>query len=487
MKFVAVTLAALILARGAAAQESGLVLSPDHWAVAAVGRLHALGCTGGPAPEAGSLARGATERWLDEVADSTGVCGAGAIEASVRESARAYALRLRQETRPPGDAPLRIASLDVHGAVVEGAVLAGYDRDERHVAPARQDDAGGISVRAALAARLGRFGSIEVRPEWSDSAVRLTEGYVSLAAGRVQLRAGRLPVGFPGPGGRSLVLNGATRIDGGGLFLTRTVRLPGFLGAIGPLSAQTFFARLQAMGDVAHPWFWAASVTTEPRPGLGVTLTRAAAFGGVGNSPLSVEEIPVLLLGLAGGAHGEEENQVASVAVRWRTPTPGPPLVVYGEWAFDDMGLSYFHVPGLLVGLQLPSLPGAPGIASGLEWTRFAGHCCGNPPWYRHSALPWIEDRRPLGHPLGGNGSEIRLYSRGELLRPSVHLDAELFWRTRGPENLYAPLRQGESTGVRLDVSARIDGRLEPFGGGRLERGDGWSEWAVMFGTRLLH
>ncbi len=236
---------------------------------------------------------------------------------------------------------------------------------------------------------------------------------------------------------------------------------------------------------MAHPWFWALRVSIRPHARLRIAATRAAAFGGEGNSGLTIGEIPTLLLGLGGGAHGETENQVASVEARWRPPLASLPLLLYGEWGFDDMGLSYFHVPGVIAGARIAAVPGAPALALGLQYTGFARHCCGNPPWYRHSALPWMDERAPLGNPLGGNGTEWRLYGDADLAAATLRVDAVVFRRRRGPENLYAPVHEGRSLGGEAGVAWRPGRDLEAYARYRGERGAGWSAASAEVGLRL--
>jgi hypothetical protein len=139
------------------------------------------------------------------------------------------------------------------------------------------------------------------------------------------------------------------------------------------------------------------------------------------------------------------------------------------------------------MGVLIGAVPGVPALAVGAERATFAGHCCGNPPWYRHSALPWMDRRIPLGHPLGGQGNEWLAYARADLAAARLRLEARAFRRVRGPENLYAPTRLGRSLGGGLDVAIRPYAAVEAFAGGAVEDGAGWRERSIQAGVRVRY
>ncbi|HET9984426.1 MAG TPA: capsule assembly Wzi family protein [Longimicrobiales bacterium] len=483
-------LAALCGVPAAAAAQAPLaatpLLPPDHWAYAALARLDAVGVAGpGYDVGAGSLA------WSEAVARLERAAADPAAGAGVRRLAAGYLARLREEV---GD-----AATDTSGAArfpgwvgggfasQRGGLLAGYDRDEVRFAPAPVPAQSAPFGSALVAARAGRIFAGLAVPRWSAHEAALDEAYVAAGAGRVRGWAGRRRVGYGAGADRSVVLGGAVALDGAGVFTATPFRLPSVLRLVGPVRVEAAAARLHRAGGVAVPWFVALRVAVRPHPRLALAASRAAAFGGRGNAPIGWHEVPVLLIGHAGGAHGETENQVASVAARWRPPAGALPLVLYGEWGFDDVGNSYFHVPGVVAGLQLATVPGVPALGVGVERASFAGHCCGNPPWYRHSALPWMDRRIPLGHPLGGQGDEWLAYARADLADARLRLDARAFRRHRGPENLFAPARQGRSLGGALEVALRPYAGLEAFAAGAVEDGVGWRETSLEAGVRVRY
>jgi hypothetical protein len=82
-----------------------------------------------------------------------------------------------------------------------------------------------------------------------------------------------------------------------------------------------------------------------------------------------------------------------------------------------------------------------------------AERCCTYPPWYQHAALAdgWSDRGRLLGHPLGGAGDEQALHWRVDA-GGALMAAGRVYRRQRAAENLLAPLRQGRSSGGRLDL-----------------------------------
>ena len=463
------------------------VLPPGHWALAALERLGALGLLGGGYdPGAGSVTREEAACRLASAADAARLAGREDLARLVA----GYRARFQEEF--PADsargAGLRLLPGNMEGGYdgSRGGLLAGYDRDALHVAPAavaaRQAPFGTGEVAVALGSRV----VLDVSPRAETGTPALDAVYAELALGAARLWAGRRPLGFGAAAGGSSVLTAGVVFDGLGAF-TGPFRLPGVLGGIGPVRVEAFATRLRATGGVADPWFTALRIWAQPHPRLWIAANRAVAFGGRGNSPVTLVELPGILIGAPGGHHGETENQVASLEARWRVPAGSLPLVAYGEWAIDDVGFEFIRKPGLVGGLELPALPGVPAVALGLEHTRFPDHCCGYPPWYRHSALPWIEERVPLGHPLGGAGTQWLLYSRASLLDARLRLEARALRRNRLADNLYSPTRQGASTGAEVTASWTPTAAVELMAAASIEQGPGWRESASTAGVRVRY
>jgi hypothetical protein len=306
----------------------------------------------------------------------------------------------------------------------------------------------------------------------NDEGASLRAAY-ALARWRVlQVWAGRRAYGLSSGPGSSLVLNEHTPFTGVGFALPAGVRLP--------LLRRVYFdglvARLPHNGPVQHPYFLASRLTIAPHRDLAIGLNRAAIFGGEDELSITPWRVLLMLLGRPDypDKDSDFENQVASVDLLWRTRIGPTPVALHGEWAADDAGFAFWHVPGLSAGVEVLQLPGVRNVAVGIEGVYFGRRVRTYPPWYRHAALAdgWSERGRLLGHPLGGDGSEGALLVR--YVSATVTAQARGYARQRGVDNLFAPARAGNSIGGEATVSALV-GRLQLAGSAEGEGGNGWS------------
>jgi hypothetical protein len=193
----------------------------------------------------------------------------------------------------------------------------------------------------------------------------------------------------------------------------------------------------------------------------------------------------------------EFENGIASVEARWRPPVPVVPVVLYAEWASDDNHGAWFKFPAIVAGASVPSIPGIPGLAIGLEHASFAKPCssCNGcacnfyATWYRHYVFMdgWTLDRRPIGHPLGGDGTEWLAYGRYDDAPRRIRLDARVFARDRGRYNIFAPTLEGRSVGGALAADYRLTDAVELRLAGDLEHGRAdWSSSSFRAGVRWV-
>jgi hypothetical protein len=119
-----------------------------------------------------------------------------------------------------------------------------------------------------------------------------------------------------------------------------------------------------------------------------------------------------MLLGKIDGL--DFENQIGSLEGIFRLPTEALiPLTLFAEQGTEDLSGAPWSVPGLVFGVHIPAIPGFPELSGGFDRASFAISCCGNPEWYRHFSFPgsWTLGGEPLGHPLGGNGTEWRAFA----------------------------------------------------------------------------
>ncbi|HEX8903505.1 MAG TPA: capsule assembly Wzi family protein, partial [Longimicrobiaceae bacterium] len=231
------------------------------------------------------------------------------------------------------------------------------------------------------------------------------------------------------------------------------------------------------------PTLWGMRVAAQPHPRLTLGANRGAMFGGTGD-PVTVGRIAKMLVGVV---HSTFENQVISLDARWRLPTDRVlPATAYLEWGADDAAGALDETPARVIGLFLPALPGAPEAAAGVEYTYFKHGCCGHGPWYLNSTFPgnWAVRGRPLGHPLGGEGSEYAAYAHADLLEARVRVEGRAWIADRsarsirryGGGNLFTPERTGRATGGRLEGAWRVRPRADLRAEWTLEDGDGWRE-----------
>ncbi|HEX7049316.1 MAG TPA: capsule assembly Wzi family protein [Longimicrobiales bacterium] len=519
---VLVTAALPARAQDAASAAAEPFAPHDHWSRAALRRLAAAGWVdAGAALAAWPLRRSRVRRLFSTAAVAAERRGAVAAA----RLARAYAERFDDEFPPPASAasaadPVagraapaaerRAASAEgtasmpdrLYAALRVQGGLTAHENIMRGGASVWVEGVGWVypgpvavadaSSGVAAAAMDLAFGGLaaSVSGRWSAERLEAGESYLSLATGPLDLWLGRRGWSAGAAGRDAIVLAEGTLFDGGGLAIPEGFRLPGPLASLGPVRAAVMLARMERSGPYAHPLFWAARLSISPHRSLSIGFNRASLFGGEGNGRITPRTVLLMLLGFTDteGKASAFENQVASVDLFWHTAAWGVPLALYGEWGFDDMGFAWTHVPGIVLGAELPLVPGVPALALGVERVHFDRSCCGNPPWYQHGPLAegWTDRGRPLGHPLGGHGHATALRWRLDLPGTGILAGGRLFRRVRHEENLFAPARRGTSHGGtlrwRLPAARRahLDGRLE------VEHGrTGWWQWSARLATEL--
>lgn len=485
-----VTLCVMPVEGGAQSPIAAPLLEADHWAVDALRRLEGLGAVspvytrGGPSPTAAEALR-----LFQAVKESEDPVAA--------RLARGYAARLEAEL--PGvaagqgeEGPFRDRIAGMTGAVFAdraGDVLTGvgYDNETDWTGTRPVED----HRRAALA-----FGwsamphpalAVEAALDWGEDGVEVRHGQVVVVGKGVGVWAGRRSVDYGGGSGGGVVLT-STSFDGGGLFLASPVRLPGFLGRLGPVRFETFLSEVENGDRVRDPWFWAMRGVMEPHPRLSLGATRGFMFGGEGNTPMTARTLAYMLIGKHSGEQGEYDNQVVSFDVHYRPPLGVLPLRLFLEWGMDDSAGAWHDVPAVVVGADVAAVPGLPNVSLGIERAWIAGSCCGNPMWYRNWALRggWTDGGRPIGHPVAGHGDEWSGRIRAEFLDARVLLDVRGFTRERGEENLFAPERVGDSRGASFRVNMLTRRSLEFMAGGLVEQGRrDWRRSSLDAGLRM--
>ncbi len=493
---IAATLAAslFVVPRAVHAQAPAL-LPPGHWAAQAVWTLHGLGAL------AGTVDRGRRRLTVGEAARLIRGADAGEDPTAAAVLARARR-RLESDFPSTGVPSSRGATFRLRGAAGASAIVRGDEVGTRtgRLSSARDADGHFIPVDEAPSpprpdgvraepdgfAALGndRLALVGEARSTANSDVVLA-AYAAATAGPVSFWAGRSAPGY-GPGRHgSQVLSGDREVLGGGLATTRPFRFPWFLEGLGDIQVETFLGLLERNREIDDPLLWGMRASATPHPRFGFGASRAAMFGGDGNEGSGFGHfLEILVLERSPGLPAE--NQTGALDAWFRPPLGGLPLVAWVEWGSDDTAGGLFQVPGVVAGLEVPALPGLAPLGVAVEAAWLAGQGGGNGPWYWHGFFPagWAVKGEPLGHPLGGEGTEFLLGLDVRLLE-TTRVSVDLFRRDRGQDNLYAPVREGSSNGAELKVDFQPTRLGEISLLAYVEEGDGWTRGGGTLAGRV--
>ena len=482
------------------------LVPPDHWAWAAARRLDVLGLAPPGFDRGRSLRTRRELEWLFERAAAT----AARERPGLAALANGYLDRFREEFGYVRSVRAAAALAGPAPAVerpVTAALSAGYERLVGRAATGvgYLDWTGARPIPDTLTAFLApelawlpsSHLSLHAEPVFRAGGVGLRQADLVAVLGPIGAWAGRRTVRFgPGEWG-GIVLDDGVPLDGFGGFLARPIRFPWILRAMGPIQIESFFSKAYGGDTIRDPFFVAFRGTMAPSARLTVGLDRAAMFAGRGNQPITLKNMAFLALGgTGGGASGTSggfANDVLSVDVTYRPPVERwLPLVTYLEWGMDDAAGMWHRSPAIVAGLRNDAVPGLPWLSLGVERTSFAvSDLSTNTMWYRDWSLRngWADAGVPVGHPLGGEGTELLGTAAADLLDARLRLTAHVFRRHRGNQNLFAPERMGVSHGGALRLEGRIRPDLELLFDGRAERGAGgaWSTSQLTTSLRWMH
>jgi hypothetical protein len=446
-----------------------LLLAPQHEAVRAVRLLEAAGHVSALPPQR-ALRVGTVTRAFREAA----LHG----DPDVAAAARAWLERL-----PAGPAGGHATVLARRHTGVAAPGWAYYDPDRTGAEP--RPDSAGIRAGGGVRAEFDRgYGAAEA--SLGSGGPRLDFGEAAVAVGPFVLSAGRTYQGY-GRASQGIVLSGVHTFDGVTLDMLEPVVLPGWLRFLGPFAAHSALSRLPEERHPGSSYFWMGAFSLQPHARLNLAVHRGAVFGGgVAPEPITLRNLAYMLIGKH--VPGNFENQVVSVELGYRLPIESvQPAFVYLEWGSEDSAGAFRNVPGRIFGILLPELAFAPRASLRLERAELAGSCCGNPAWYRHTALPggWASGDRPYGHEIGGHGQETRLELELASAEAGLVGRAGVGRRVRGEENLYAPGRENGAWitdgGVRWSASDRLELSLS----GWREAGSDWTETRLESRARI--
>ena len=455
------------------------MLAADHWAVRAVRRLEARGLVPGSATTLRSLS----------VHEVRGALAEAVVEDSARTSALAvlvHAWRRRFSAEFPDSTA---SALRVWGgaALVAGARSAdGRALPDTPLARLPAGVADGFSARPTLGIALGSHFAARFQPVATAATVTLPHWEVALAGRGMAVSVGRTSIGYGRGEGGSVTLAGAVPVDRLAAQTIRAQRLPGILRHLGPVGGHTAVGWVTSLAPhPSDPWFWSGQLSAQPHPRLTLAAHRAALFGGTATE---VPVTPLNFLRVLAGPYNPVstgfENQVASGEVRYRPPTERLlPVQLYLEWGTDDAAGALDEAPGVVAGIAVPMLPRLPQLGMGLERAAFGRGA--RLRWYTHGTLPLVAGSTPLGHPLGGNGTEWTAYLHADLLGAVLALDVRTFFRNRSAHTLFGDAWSGRSRGAavtaRAWLSTRAHGEIRAYWEEGVER----RAWALEAATRV--
>lgn len=479
-------------------------LPSDHWAVAAARRMARLGLADHDFGWGdGSLTIGAVARVLH---DAPSIAGRDRPE--LARIAGGYWARFEDEF--PRTAANIVSRTEERTVFTEGWLVAGYSSASGRLYPVRslsnsREDVSGpfprpdrseAGVTGNLSLSAGKYFAGALTPEHRDGDWSIREGYALAAWKKVGIWGGRRAPSFATGVGGGIVLSGDAAFTGGGIVLTEPLRLPWIFRHIGAIRYESFLSRLDSNAAVPRPWFFATHASISPHPRLLIGVTQAFMFGGEGVAPFTWSNFKEMFFSHGLQSAGTEfENGLASGEVRFRPPLAVVPLTLYMEWGADDNHAAWTLFPGRVFGARIDAMPGVPSLSLGLEHAGFSHPCTGcdgchceyYATWYRHYLFKdgWTVDRRPIGHPLGGDGSEWLAYGSWDDPGSPLRIEGSAFHRRRGDYNVYAPTRAGTSVGGRVAATYRTRAHLDFFFDGALEDGRGaWEESSVFAGMR---
>lgn len=474
---------------------TGPALPQEHWAVQAVARLQLLGLLEGHLPPQRPVRlevihaalEAAVERAPERRPYMMGVIGGWRARLLEEFPGLPAATVPRPEA---GATPLLLGvSPFVGWAWREGAGAPGLDergpgRTGVLPLPDRATFGGGVAATGVLGPHLG----FHMAPEVDADGFRFSGLELAAGLGPLVASLGRLPIGYADGTTGGVTLGGVVPVDGFQVELRRPFRFPGAFWYLGDVSFTTFIARMTEERHPGDPFFWGGSFHVRPFRRLTLGVHRAVLFGGDAEEhPITAGNLLNMFIGRVAG--WGFEDQIVSVSGRFILPTePVLPLTAYIEWGAEDAAGAWRNVPGRVWGIATPAVPVLPQLSGGVEYSEFGASCCGNPPWYRHWSFPgsWASRDRVLGHPLGGEGSELSLFTLLDLDDSRLQLRGRAYVRERGEENLFSPGRSGRSRGFHLTTGWRPSSRTEVELGLSREAAAGWTEQHATLSTRMF-
>ncbi|MBI4521052.1 MAG: hypothetical protein HY701_09445 [Gemmatimonadetes bacterium] len=435
----------LLLAQ--AAPRPGVPAAGDHWGYTLVEMLEATGVV----PPGTSAARPLPLESLRTVLQDAS--RNPAADPALREWIEAALLRFEEEFPLPS------------GITARGRATAGF----RAVGGTLANGSGALAELALRVeqAPAGAFAFVEHAAGNGTERPRFRRGGAGIGTSKLWFYAGREAFQLGGGEGGGIVLNDHVPLDGLLLGSPSPARLPG----LGLARAHFGIFRLSGYRAVDDPWFATLRITLQPAGWLQLGTSRALLFGGYfkgGAAPYDPKVYPPdsTSLGFADvvrillGRNSTRDDSKVSFEARATLAGVGVPALVYAEMAFEDLDRS-FSDPAIVAGLLALIRPE---IAMRYEYAAFgrgARICswCDTLPayWYYHRRFQsgYQVDRGPLGHPLGGYGSQHLVQAR--YVRPQTRLRVDVTGTVleRRWLNLLEAERPGRAVGAAVKAAYR--------------------------------
>lgn len=451
------------------------LLPSDHWSLAALTRAEALGLL----PPEYLPAQRAVPRAVVSQAFRAAVGRASGPDA---ELVRRWVERFEDEFPEASDAAGRpVNRLGLTAGWADGSVPPTTSGGEGSPVLVPLDTGSGLRAAADLTIYAAASFAFDARVLVQQGGPELPTWNAVLGLGAWDLSVGRSSPGFGFGTGGGVTLSGSQAADMLQLQTRSSVRLPGKLAGAGPVAFQFFLGRLHGEAHVGDPHVWGMSGYWEPHPRFTLGLHRAAIFGSSEiEPPTTAKTLGRMLIGITSDGY---DNQIVSGSGRYRLPTDRVlPLTAYLEWGADDTAGALVDAPGFVLGALAPAIPGLQPIGLGGEYAYFGVLCndcrrIAEPlHWYSHFKHTggWTAGGAPLGHPLGGNGTEARIYAQADLLSGRVQARLAGFHRDRTTGNLFNPTLAGTSRGYDAVADAWLWSRTNLRFSVDGEHGDGW-------------
>lgn len=436
-------------------------LDAGHWAYDFMEVLHALGAPGVWAP------------WMEPVL----------------ATAVGSALQQAGEAGPELAAPLdRWVDLFHHevgmptGQWGRLGMGAGFQGGQASLLPERGGFIDGL-IDVPLSPNVALWAEGGLSSERSDA--ELASGGLSARFGAAQLVAGRMRSRI-GQGTSRILLAGRSSMDGVLFGSARPFLLPGFLGALGRMTAHILVSPNVSTPTTDRAWFSSMGVSIEPHPAIQLGAYRTVRFAGEGISDPSISEIFQVFAGQGGSEDFDDSQGELSARLRFRAW--GQAVAPYVAVGFEDVP-SLWEDPGIVAGVLVPVVTGSGILTTRYEYQAFgrqAQWCAGceykSHRWYtQRSYGDYTFEDVLLASSLGGYGTRHVLQASWWGVLP-LRLNGTVFFENREEGNLLFERWPGQRQGVGASATAR------PRPGWEVEAGSvvSWSGGSTEGELRLV-